>query len=147
MSGRKILIINIIFIESDWINGVKIADSPSSPIVIGDDEIPTEFSSHSPLYQSQSHDQSSYLTNMTENSTPISLTDAAESMNIDQIVIIRYRDRKISDGVRQKRKQKKEFSNNLYLKKARERVQGITKIEKQIERAKNTNKQTKIRAV
>ncbi len=56
MSGRKILIINIIFIGSDWINDIKIAGSLSSPIIIGDDKISTKFSSYSPFYQSQSHD-------------------------------------------------------------------------------------------
>ncbi len=50
MSGRKILTINIIFIKSDWINGVKIANNLSSPIVIGDDEVLIEFLFHSPLY-------------------------------------------------------------------------------------------------
>ena len=52
MSGRKILIINIIFIESDWINGVEIINSLCSPIIIDDDKILIEFLSHSPLYQS-----------------------------------------------------------------------------------------------
>ncbi len=56
MSGRKILIINIIFIRSDWINGVKMVGNSNSPIVIGDDKILITFSSHSPFYQSQSHD-------------------------------------------------------------------------------------------
>ncbi len=50
MSGRKILIINIIFIGSDWINGVKMVSNLNSPIVIGDDKVLIEFSSHSPLY-------------------------------------------------------------------------------------------------
>ena len=50
-------------------------------------------------------------------------------MNIDQIITTRYRDRKISDDIGQKRKQKEELSNNPYSKKARERVQRITKIE------------------
>jgi len=36
---------------------------------------------------------------MAENSTLISSIDAAESMDIDQIIIIRYRDHKIGDGV------------------------------------------------
>ncbi len=51
MSGRKILTINIIFIKSDWINGVIITDSLNSPIIIDDDKIPTEFLSHSLFYQ------------------------------------------------------------------------------------------------
>ncbi len=50
MSGRKILIINIIFIGSDWINGVEMANSLSSPIIIDDHEVLTEFSSYSLLY-------------------------------------------------------------------------------------------------
>ncbi len=36
---------------------------------------------------------------MVKNLTPISLADAAESMDIDQIITTRYRDRKISDGL------------------------------------------------
>ena len=51
-------------------------------------------------------------------------------MDIDQIITTRYYDRKISNGAGQKRKQEEELSNNLYLKKARERVQGMTEIEK-----------------
>ncbi len=50
MSGRKILIINIIFIRSDWINGVKIVGSLNSPIIIGDDEILIKFSFHFLFY-------------------------------------------------------------------------------------------------
>ncbi len=83
MSGRKILTINIIFIKSDWINGVKIANNPNSPIIIGNDETPIKFSSYFSLHQSQNHDQSSYLTNIAENLTPILLIDAAEFINID----------------------------------------------------------------
>ena len=50
MSCRKILIINIIFIGSDWINSVKMVDSLSSPIIIDDDEILIEFLSYSLFY-------------------------------------------------------------------------------------------------
>ncbi len=50
MSGRKILIINIIFIGSDWINDVKIVDSLNSPIIIDNDEILTEFLSYFLFY-------------------------------------------------------------------------------------------------
>ncbi len=50
MSGRKILIINIIFIGSDWINDIKIINNLNSPIITGDDKILTEFSSYSLLY-------------------------------------------------------------------------------------------------
>ena len=50
MSGRKILIINIIFIGSDWINGVEMIGSPSFPIIIGDDEILIEFLFYSLFY-------------------------------------------------------------------------------------------------
>ena len=67
---------------------------------------------------------------MTKNLISILLIDAAESINIDQIIIIRYRGRKIGDGTGQKRKQEEQLSNNLYLKKIRERVQGMIEIEK-----------------
>jgi len=50
MSGRKILIINIIFIGSDWINDIKIINNLNSPIIIGDDKILIKFLSHSSLY-------------------------------------------------------------------------------------------------
>jgi len=36
--------------------------------------------------------------NIVKNSTFILLTDTAESMNINQIITIRYRGRKIGDG-------------------------------------------------
>ncbi len=51
-------------------------------------------------------------------------------MDIDQIITTRYYDRKISNGAGQKRKQEEELSNNPHSKKARERVQGMTEIEK-----------------
>ncbi len=37
---------------------------------------------------------------MVKNLISISLTDAAESIDIDQIITTRYRDRKIDDGTR-----------------------------------------------
>ena len=83
MSGRKILTINIIFIKSDWINGIKIINNSNSPIIIDNDKILKKFLSYFLFYQSQSHDQSRYLTNITKNLTSIVLTDTAESIDID----------------------------------------------------------------
>ena len=55
------------------------------------------------------------------------------------------KNRKIGNGISIKRKAVKELSDNKYIKKKRVRKEQINKLESEIERAKNADRQAKIR--
>jgi hypothetical protein len=54
--------------------------------------------------------------------------------------VTRYRNRKIGNRTKRKRKTDMEFSENPYTKKGRQRIKNITETERIIERIKNSNR-------